>query len=90
MENKLRDVVTRATRGWSDEEQMLVAIEELGELSTALAKYLNDRPSNVEEEICDVIIMIEQLKIIFEASNLDIYLDRKLDKLDNKMKRYGF
>ena len=48
--------------------QIIVAIEELSELQKELCKYLRDKTNirNISEEMADVEIMLEQLKIIFE------------------------
>ena len=49
-------------------DQIIVAIEELSELQKELCKYLRDKTNirNISEEIADVEIMLEQLKLIFE------------------------
>lgn len=48
--------------------QITKAVEELGGLSQALARWLNGQPdwANIFEEIADVEIMIEQLKIMLD------------------------
>ena len=48
--------------------QIIVAIEELSELQKELCKYLRYKTNirNISEEIADVEIMLEQLKLIFE------------------------
>ena len=48
--------------------QLIVAIEELSELQKELCKYLRDKTNirNISEEMADVEIMLEQLKLIFE------------------------
>ena len=48
--------------------QIIVAIEELSEIQKELCKYLRDKTNirNISEEIADVEIMLEQLKLIFE------------------------
>lgn len=48
--------------------QIIVAIEELSELQKEICKYLRDKTNirNISEEIADVEIMLEQLKLIFE------------------------
>ena len=57
-----------------EKAQMLQSIEELSELSKALCKYIKtsgegqlyDALQNVTEEMADVLIMIDQLMIIFD------------------------
>lgn len=56
---------------YGTEKQLIQAIEELSELLQALCKWVNGKgeiyemQDNVAEEIADVSIMIDQLKIIF-------------------------
>ncbi len=68
-------------------QQIYVAIEELSELQKELCKYLravqNFRLSsftfnNITEEIADVYIMLEQMKLYFDISQ---------DKIDNMIKQ---
>lgn len=79
------------------DKQLIVAIEELSELAKALCKYLrgnNDQPMNIDsiiEEIADVEIMLEQVKMYFGITNLNILLEKK-KKLKRTEERllYGF
>ena len=54
--------------------QIIKTCEEMSELQTALLHYCNgkDSVSHVTEEIADVLVMIEQLKIIFNVSDKDV------------------
>ena len=53
---------------FGSKNQIIVAIEELSELQKELCKYLRDKINirNISEEMADVEIMLEQLKLIFE------------------------
>ena len=53
-----------AIRKYGAEAQERQAIEECAELITAISHKQRDREHNIEEEIADVEIMLEQLKII--------------------------
>ena len=66
--------------------QTLKAIEELAELQQALSKFLLGEEHNVEEEIADVIIMLEYLKILFNNDEVDSWKDAKIERLKNKLK----
>ena len=69
--------------------QCIVAIEEMSELQKALAKYLRglqyhdfaDILANVREEIADVQIMLDQLKMIFDdGETVEKIIDEKLQR----------
>ena len=76
--------------------QSLIAIEELSELQKAITKALrvddgddyvaSDYKSNLHEEIADVLICIEQLKIIYNLSDEDIeaWKQAKEDRLSER------
>ncbi len=67
-----------------------MAIEEMSELSNALAKYRRGRVTkkDVCEEIADVAIMIIQLSKIFGPDDVSDYFERKLDRLDKRLTKY--
>lgn len=68
-------------------KQVDKAIEECLELATALQRFKYERPHNVEEEIADVEIMIEQLKLMFNEDWIREYRNFKLDRLEENIIR---
>jgi len=58
------EIMTAAIRAFGEEAQEEVAIEECSELIQAISHKHRGRPHNIPEEIADVEIMLEQLKII--------------------------
>jgi hypothetical protein len=64
--------------------QLAVAVEELSELQKEICKSLRDKTNidNIVEEIADVTIMLEQLKIYFKISDNDLN-----SAIDYKIKR---
>ena len=56
------------------ENQLIVAIEELSELQKELCKHLrnNLNIANLIEELADVEIMLEQIKLYFNISPVDV------------------
>ena len=70
---------------YGTKKQQDIAIEELAELQKAIIKYRRD-PSDktkeaVVEEIADVQVMLEQLKMIFSCkSKTDEIMDEKIDR----------
>lgn len=81
----------RAIEVYTKENQVIKCLEELGELSQALAKWLLCQSSfpplelkkNVKEEIADVQIMLDQMKMIFGTTL--IVEDAKLTRLAGRM-----
>ena len=72
------------------EKQIIVAMEELSELIKELAKHMrgNGNHENLQEEVCDCIIMIDQLKLMFKLDAYDI--DEIINmKIKRTLKRLG-
>lgn len=72
------------------EKQIIVAMEELSELIKELAKYMrgNGNHENLQEEVCDCIIMIDQLRLMFKLDAYDI--DEIINmKIKRTLKRLG-
>ena len=68
-------------------EQEVVAIEECSELIQAISHKHRGRPHNIAEEIADVEIMLEQLKIINDCAETVEQLKRyKIERLLNRMR----
>lgn len=83
------DIYRQAVERFGPTHQINKAVEELGELTQALMRYQNDEPviGNVAEEIADVEIMIEQLKIIL-GERYESYLELKKAEKIGKLARY--
>ena len=60
---------------FAPERQKMKCIEECGELITALAKGCG-----VAEEIADVIIMANQMRLLFGKDKVDAKIGQKLDR----------
>lgn len=71
-------------------QQVIVAIEELSELQKELCKSLrsNYNYGNIVEEIADVEIMLEQMKIYFEINENEIE-EMKEIKIKRTKERLG-
>lgn len=68
--------------GWGN--QRIKAIEEMAELSVALAK--NGTLANIKEEIADVYVMLRQLRFLLNISN-DELRDMMCQKVERQLKR---
>lgn len=76
------EIMERALEHYGAHAQMLKCIEEMGELSRALARAANPNEhtdeANIREEIADVSILLDQLYMVFGK---DYIMRLKLSKL---------
>jgi NTP pyrophosphatase (non-canonical NTP hydrolase) len=82
-----KEILERAICHYGTAPQIIKAIEELGELTTALSKWMNNYQSlkPIVDEIADVKIMLAQLEIIFD---IDIQVHNRVNfKLKRLAKR---
>lgn len=88
------DIFTEAIELWGEEAQMLMAIEEMAELTDKLTKYMRGRNVKIEslaEEVADVRIMMEQLEVIlgrrdWRGNTLCQFIyDKKLERLKERI-----
>ena len=83
------EIYTKLLELYGD-NQIIIAIEELSELQKELCKSLrgNYNYDNIVEEIADVEIMLEQMKLYFNILNKD--LERmKEHKIERTKERLG-
>lgn len=81
-------IYMRAVMRYGADAQAVVAIEELSELQKEICKYFRGRDNRdqVAEEIADVSIMLEQLKIIFDNGGLvEWWIGKKVERLLEKV-----
>lgn len=79
-----------ALNAWGIPAQERQAIEECSELIKALCKnqrYDNKRPDDVIDEIADVYIMVEQLKLIYGPENVENKIKEKLERLKQRLEK---
>lgn len=74
------------------EAQMIVAVEELAELQKEIIKKLRQKKRNIfclVEEMADVEIMIDQLKIMFNIGDKELATERnyKINRTLEKLKK---
>ena len=88
-------VYIKALETYGEEAQITMVFEEMAELQKALCKYLR-KPypkdieiySNIAEEIADVEIMLEQMKLLFEIeSAVEKFETMKVDRLKERLNR---
>ena len=78
-----------AVERWGPAAQMVLTMEECGELSVSLAHFIRGRATTeqVAEEIADVEIMTGQLRAIFGDALVDAAKARKLTRLEELLSR---
>ena len=86
------EILKKAIKHYGSQNQMMICAEEAAELIQAISKcirYTDDIEvkQHLTEEIADVLIMIDQLKIIMDIKDYEIrcYRDYKLQRLERRM-----
>ena len=74
---------------FGEENQKRIAQEELAELIQAISKDLRGKQHNVEEEIADVIIMIDQLMLMYDSQIVMGIIGYKKKRLREMLKEGG-
>jgi NTP pyrophosphatase (non-canonical NTP hydrolase) len=80
------NIYKKAVRTFGINSRVDLCIEEMSELTQALCKYKRGLKHNIEEEMVDVEIMLEQLRLIFNPHMLEGYKYSKIHKLENTIK----
>jgi NTP pyrophosphatase (non-canonical NTP hydrolase) len=72
-----------ALQKWGEYAQVMMAIEEMSELTKEICKVYRGQGNidNIAEEIADVTIMMEQLRLIYDIN------DNVCDQMDIKIRR---
>jgi len=83
------EIYEQAVKHYGKLNQLIKAMEECGELIQALARWAEGEPviGNIAEEIADVEIMIEQLKIILGDKYEEYLTLKKAEKLGKLAER---
>ena len=89
-----KEILLKAIEKYGIENQMLQCIEEMAELTQAINKYrrakwcdsATDAYNLVIEEIADVQIMIEQMRMMFDGEDVDKVIKAKVKRLDERMR----
>ena len=81
---------TNALLRYGEENQLVVAIEELSELQKEITKFLRGigNAGSLAEEVADVMICLEQVIYIHGIQEMvEIQMDRKVMRLEDKLRR---
>lgn len=84
MTTEQKNTLIRAINHFGVEHQIDKALEEMGELITALSRRRLERShkEDIAEEIADVLIVANQLRIIYGGELVDGLIDQKLSRLE--------
>ena len=77
----------RAIEHYGKDMQLNVAIEEFSELTKEICKYKRGEGNldHIIEEMADCQIMLAQLRIIFDITDLQPQILEKLDRLEKRL-----
>ena len=84
MTNEQKNTLIHAINHFGVDHQIDKALEEMGELITALSRRRLERShrEDIAEEIADVLITANQLRIIYGGKLVDELIDKKLSRLE--------
>lgn len=90
-----QEIYRKAIKHWGEELQVGMLMEEMAELTIAINKFrrsaielgndiMQSKRKDIAEEIADVKIMLEQIKVLFNISDYEIssQYQKKLIKLE--------
>lgn len=79
-----KQIYEKALIVWGRTSQMNMLVKECGELIQALQKFNHRHGSvlGVIEELADVEIMCEQMRLIFNPTEIDEIKEQKLNRLE--------
>ena len=80
---------TNAMLAFGEQNQLIVAVEELSECQKEICKILRgcDGLRNLAEEVADVTIMLEQIQLMFNINDCVCnFMDEKIKRLEDRVK----
>lgn len=81
------EIYHKAIRNYGIYGQCDVCIEECSELIQAISKFKRGKNHNVEEEVADLEIMLEQMRIMFDNKKIDDIKRKKINRLSRRLDR---
>ena len=88
-----KDIYKRALKVFGKQNQITMVFEEVAELQKALSKHLRgeDNIDHIAEEIADVEIMLEQMKMLFDVEDrVGQHKGEKINRLNDRINEYIF
>lgn len=86
-EKQRKKLYEKAIEYWGVPAQIMMVMEETGELLNALGKFNRDRATrdDVITELADVSILMEQMAVIFGLEDFKNEKERKLERLKERL-----
>jgi NTP pyrophosphatase (non-canonical NTP hydrolase) len=80
----MKKTITEIIDKFGETNQLIIAMEECSELIKEVSKYIRtkDNKEHLTEELADVCIMIEQIRLIVGINELELY-----EMMQKKLKR---
>lgn len=90
-DKEIIDTYKRIIELYGEHAQKLMAIEEMSELTKEVCKDFRGKldREHLIEEIADVLITLDQMLLIYEISEEEIYLmcERKMERLKERLEK---
>ena len=87
--NNITDVLENAIHTYGVSLQLVIAIEEMAELTQAISKSFRgeENRDDIIGEVADVIVMLEQIILIYNLDHQDIenMIQERLARLERKL-----
>lgn len=90
-----KEILEQAIHTYGQARQVDMCLEEMAELAKALLKMrrsggdIADKLDNIREEIADVQIMIDQMKMIYGEEFIEKFEQLKLARLEDRLDASG-
>ena len=88
MSDQTSNIYQRAVDTYGDDAQLIMCIEEMAELTQEISKHFRGKTGvlRLADEMADVEIMLEQLKLIFKNSHaVEMFKTDKLKRLEERL-----
>ena len=87
--NERRALYRKAIEMWGVPAQVMMVVEEVGEMLNALAKFNRDRstPQEIITELVDVWILMEQMAVVFGVEQFEKEKEYKLQRLKERLEK---
>lgn len=88
MTKKQKKFYQKVIDKWGVNAQLVMVVEECSELIKEITKEFRGGSRNIIEEIADVEIMVEQLRVIYGVENVDKIKGQKLKRLYRRLNEH--
>ena len=82
------EILIEAINRYGTKAQLMMVLEEMSELQKEICKWFRGKrdPEAIADELADVEIMLEQVKMIFDLhGEVNEHIDRKIERLRDRL-----